>query len=516
MEFIVIPTGEPVPETSKDKIYLRHDDWDDLGKFQTLYQLYAPNAQGDIVSVGGVKIGEVGLLPLSRLPPSTKGKRSPSLEPAFPRLESHYFSLGQRQSYYETLQELPAEVRDTILDGLNDIARDLAKFEAHGDELVMQLSLMRFVESSQVREQFHPLARGDTLTNRPFRMAFHMNQGDGGRLELTFDVTPSSVPPSNIHALIGSNGVGKTTLLKDLVNRAATRQAEDSRFAVITENDEQWGMSGVIWISFSAFDTFDLSSREKDGAKREFIGLRHYDPEANNHRPRTTEELATDFIQAMRACRDGARAQRLRHALKILSVEPLFARTDPETMLDAPAEERDESARLYFDNLSSGHKIVVLTIARLIELVDDRTLVVMDEPEGHLHPPLLSAFIRCTSDLLTERNGIAILATHSPVVLQEVPSNCVWLLDRTPQGLQAERPQMQTYGESIDALTRQAFRLQLSRTGYHQLLCEAVDKASNLQEVIDSFGGQLGIEAQAVARGLLMSKRLKEIEGASE
>lgn len=47
--------------------------------------------------------------------------------------------------------------------------------------------------------------------------------------------------------------------------------------------------------------------------------------------------------------------------------------------------------------------------------------MLIDEPEGHLHPPLLSAFVRALSELLVNRNGVAIIATHSPVVLQEVP-----------------------------------------------------------------------------------------------
>lgn len=59
-----------------------------------------------------------------------------------------------------------------------------------------------------------------------------------------------------------------------------------------------------------------------------------------------------------------------------------------------------------------------------------KTLVLIDEPESHLHPPLLSAFIRALSDLLLDRNGLSIIATHSPVVLQEVPKRCVWKINR--------------------------------------------------------------------------------------
>jgi len=65
--------------------------------------------------------------------------------------------------------------------------------------------------------------------------------------------------------------------------------------------------------------------------------------------------------------------------------------------------------------MSSGHAIVLLTITRLVATVEEKTLVLIDEPESHLHPPLLSAFIRALSELLYDRNGVSIIATHSPV-----------------------------------------------------------------------------------------------------
>jgi predicted ATP-dependent endonuclease of OLD family len=91
-----------------------------------------------------------------------------------------------------------------------------------------------------------------------------------------------------------------------------------------------------------------------------------------------------------------------------------------------------------FNTLSSGHKIVLLTMTRLVELVEQRTLVLIDEPEAHLHPPLLSSFVRALSALLKRRNAVAIIATHSPVVLQETPRRPQrWLLEVTSRPFEA-------------------------------------------------------------------------------
>jgi predicted ATP-dependent endonuclease of OLD family len=87
--------------------------------------------------------------------------------------------------------------------------------------------------------------------------------------------------------------------------------------------------------------------------------------------------------------------------------------------------------------------------------VEERTLVLMDEPEAHLHPPLLAALIRAVSDLLINRNGVAVVATHSPVVLQEVPRSCVWKLRRHGGGAVVERPEIETFAENIGRLTHE-------------------------------------------------------------
>jgi hypothetical protein len=119
-----------------------------------------------------------------------------------------------------------------------------------------------------------------------------------------------------------------------------------------------------------------------------------------------------------------------------------------------------------------------------------------------MHPPLLSAFIRALSDLLTNRNGMAIVATHSPVVLQEVPRNCVWRLQRSGDALAAERPQIETFGENVGTLTDEIFGLEVTATGFHKMLADAAAQADSYEEALARFGGQLGEEGRAILRAM--------------
>ena len=143
----------------------------------------------------------------------------------------------------------------------------------------------------------------------------------------------------------------------------------------------------------------------------------------------------------------------------MLEADPIFKDVEIAELADGEMEKEELQtyARKLFERLSSGHKIVVLTITRLVETVEEKTLVLMDKPEAHLHPPLLSAFVRALSDLLLNRNGVAIIATHSPVVLQEVPRSCAWKIWRSGSKVDVERPEIETFGENIEILTREVF-----------------------------------------------------------
>jgi predicted ATP-dependent endonuclease of OLD family len=176
-------------------------------------------------------------------------------------------------------------------------------------------------------------------------------------------------------------------------------------------------------------------------------------------------------------------------------------------MIEANLSKKEEREVVLktFKDLSSGHKIVLLTLTRLVEKVEERTLVLIDEPEAHLHPPLLSAMTRAISELLVKRNGVAIVATHSPIILQEVPKSCVWILDRILTASKAERPSIETFAESVGILSREVFQLELSQSGYHQILGDLWQNSASYADALDQLGGQLGAEGKAVLRGMYLN-----------
>jgi hypothetical protein len=494
---------------------LGEDRWDDWGKYRTQFYLRVSDDKGVVHDIGSVKIGHIGLLPGGSIAENT---RAPVLPDQFTTLPENYFSLGQNETYYETLQTLPEDICLAVLTGLRDMAYNLDIFAAVRNEDVVGESLLRGDSAANVTNRLHRLARGDaTLTAFQFQYARpETRPGIVPPPPMEFVVTPNSTPPTNVHALIGRNGVGKTHFMQHLAKALLKGDHSDvssGTLAPIGNNSEDWTFAGLIVVSFSAFDDFDLPPSQKNEVTANTIGLRVKDQRTQEVRIKSPADLAKDFTDSFAFCRKGLRAVRWHEAVTSLANDPVFDDANAADLLNYSDADWETNAFEFFHRrLSSGHKIVLLTITRLVELVDERTLVLMDEPEGHLHPPLLSAFIRSLSNLLVRRNGVAILATHSPVVLQEVPTSCAWILQRAGHNTTAERPEIETFGENLGVLTRQVFGFEVTTAGFYGLIKEAVQNPFiDYDQVISNFGGNLGAEGRAIARALLAARDSKLI-----
>lgn len=509
--FTIVETAPEVPSNARSSAFLVVDPWDDWFSFSTMFTLIVFDAQGTRHVPGLVKIGEAGLRPSRPAESLPQGFRIPNLPSQFQALDpAIFFSLGQDEDYYSTLNSLGRDVCQSVLVGLCDCAYDQKLFERHRSEPVMESSLLRSVRESNVRNRLSRLAHGNAvLTRFEFKYTLPPPAQDDCTppppVSLQFLVVPDSEPPTNVHVLIGRNGAGKTRCIQSLINTLLERKDEmppPGAIQQLGENRNEWNFASLVSVSFSAFDVFTYPGAESLRVPAAFVGLRfHMDSQgmpANSLK--TAADLARDFVLSFSKCRDEPRRSRWIHAVTTLAGDPLFSENDVERVLGMS----DEDAIRFFGRLSSGHGIVLLTMTRLVEFVDERTLVVLDEPEGHLHPPLLSAFVRAVSDLLVARNGVALISTHSPVVLQEVPRSCVSILSRSRTWATVERPSIETFGESVGVLTREIFGLEVTYSGFHRLVLAAAQEPGSTYETVEArFGGQLGLEARALARSLV-------------
>ncbi|MEU4300095.1 MULTISPECIES: AAA family ATPase [Kitasatospora] len=492
MRFAVIDHADQsgIGPLDADALLVR-EDGDDVG-FRTLFTLFLLVA-GARVEVGTVKIGQV---PSSREPVTTLPGR-------FTMLNERFFSVGQDDSYYERLRRLSGEDRETVLVALRDMAFDEAIAEAAMAHEVTRSSLLRGIRLATVEGQWRRIARGG-VRRASFNIAFEPPARPGADpVHLRFRVEAGSQPPSNVHALTGRNGVGKSFLLSHLARAVAAPEPDPALGRVIEYGRQGRSFANLVTVSFSAFDEFPLVEGD-ELFPATYVGLRVRT--AGSPRFKTPHALRRDFRESIEACLTRERAPRWIAALRTLDY-PGSGFLDEGWVEDfqvtASARSRGHKARSLFRGLSSGHKIVLLTMTRLIEHVDERTLVIIDEPEAHLHPPLLAAFMRALSDLLADRNGLAVVATHSPVVLQEIPAHCVWKLRRYGRHLGADRPRIETYGENVGVLTHEVFGLEVTGAGFLRELRRLVEEGLDYDDVLEHFGDRLGSEARLVLSALL-------------
>lgn len=509
MLFVVKPTKYRPPTEPRGVVYLIMDNWNDWFAFKTMYSLVYVDNNGVRNHVGSVKIGEYNMkendVEIIRT----------SVPDSFEFLNEDFFSLGQDVTYYENLNQLGEDIRHEILKGLNDVAFNPDIFEKARDEEVMKISLLRDVSRASVYGQYRRLANGDaSLSHYKFKyVTAKPSNRTANSIDLTFEVVPDSFPPTNVHILIGRNGVGKTYLLNNMIHSLIDEKVipeVTGCFETDVKINREDLFANLVSVTFSAFDSSRPPLERKDaskGMKYFYVGLKKTQKELDISLPKNPEQLTEEFVESARACCRGAKSVRWMRAITMLEADPIFKAAEVAKLpLIMKESTFTETASSLFDKLSSGHKIILLTITRLVETVEERTLVLLDEPESHLHPPLLSAFTRALSDLLIRRNGVALIATHSPVVLQEVPKSCVWILRRSGTQMAADRPQMETFGESIGALTREVFGLEVTNSGFHKMLLDAVNENDDFESVVEQFNGELGVEAKAIIRALLANK----------
>ncbi|MGF6400597.1 putative ATPase [Pseudomonas frederiksbergensis] len=519
MEFVILPVGTRKPSQGKSTVYLEKDNWNDFS-FVTMFYMSLYDQAGALWEIGRVKIGFKGQ--------TTSTTTYSKLSEKFEKLPEVFFSLGQGVDFYKSMHKLDQSLRKEILYALRDIVSRPELIDDISNEEVLGTSLLREYSLSVVKGQFARVLDGKAeLTGFSFRYATPETD-DFGSINMNFNVTIDAKPSTNIHAVIGRNGVGKTTLLNGMIG-AITGEANEVN---VGDFYGKWGQkiesdyfSSLVSVSFSAFDPFTPPKEQSDPAKGTcyfYIGLKSRDEE---ERLRTIPELRNDCIKALSWCfNNSAKTQRWLSAIEKLGSDENFSLMRLEQLESvyrgvraslAATEQSDSEifkeaylakASPYLSKMSSGHAIVLLTITRLVATVEEKTLVLLDEPESHLHPPLLSAFIRALADLLHDQNGVSIIATHSPVVLQEIPRSCAWIIHRVGKNILTDRPKVETFAENVGVLTTEVFNLEVERSGFHDLLAISVRSGKTYEEIIQDYSGQLGFEGKAILRALVSSR----------
>jgi energy-coupling factor transporter ATP-binding protein EcfA2 len=531
---------------------LQQDNWNDY-RFQTLYHLYHRQSEpgGAPTLIGSVKI-------LRRGQTATDGIQ---IQTSFEHLGSNFCSVGTSLDYYQRLNEIPPHERDEILDALRDVVAipglqgqfrgepgwktSLFRDNPDPDEFLSDANAIltgnfAALPDLQLKLVFHPtnwitpLILNFDAPDPWFYLGRHRHLGPSGRATLL---------PKRVIAIIGRNGSGKSTLLSRIA-RVAFAPPSDRSLAEIRAigvfEPVSIGFTKIIAVSYSAFDSFIVpalydselrqlaSDIERGGGRYIYSGLRDIVAEARDDlgvvdartlpeterallksedRRTTTKlksltQLADEFQRLISQIENNGDDALFEAALKPLLADPSFA--------DIEIEERaallGSNPRDAFLSWSTGHKIALHVVASLVAHATRKALILFDEPEMHLHPPLTAALMHGLRIVLEEKNAFAIVATHSPVILQETLARHVRIVRRTGDTFRILEPSLETFGENVGTLTYDAFGLVAAATDYHEVLDLLIEGFSTLDEINELFAPRLSGQALAYVMAGLARK----------
>lgn len=123
-----------------------------------------------------------------------------------------------------------------------------------------------------------------------------------------------------------------------------------------------------------------------------------------------------------------------------------------------------------FKKLSTGHKFFLHAMSCLIAYCEENAVIMFDEPENHLQAPLLSFMMKEIRRILARRSSVMLVATHSPVILQETLSSNVRVVRRSEENVIIQKPEIETYGASFGAISSYVFGLNTDMVSYFNVL----------------------------------------------
>lgn len=389
--------------------------------------------------------------------------------------------LPDMEAYRRLVQTLDADDATEALTALNDLVA-LNEFESTAPILdlatqseVFSLSFMRSSDSYFAYKNAGPLLRGlsseqtgilsPALAIR-FQLPGRQNEHD---LRFSFDHTAEL--PKRIAVVIGKNGVGKSQTLGRIA-----RAALDGTAALTDGTDHGRPLINRL-LAFAPTNEAE-SVFPSDKRKRPRIWYQRYSMN-RSRRSRRNDYLSDLIVQVARSTQMVASKSRWEIFTEALSAitkaDELHLPTRstssayvPLAKLPQGAEQRvlerfasidvkKEPTRVVAGEgypLSSG-EISFLKFAAQVSLhIENGSLLLLDEPETHLHPNFISRFVSLLDGLLEATGSAAIIATHSAYFVREVFREQVTVLSVDNDNLvRAQRPKLRTFGADVGAIS---------------------------------------------------------------
>lgn len=428
-----------LPADDKCFVVTFNDQWNDYFVNYTWFRLYFKDGDS-LTSIGSLKI-----MSLSN---ANTGKVLPE---RFFQLGPEFCSLGCNVEYYVKMKELFGERAYIYLGELRDAALYGGIRDRFEDKDAFRRSLIRYNDAERALRmgRYYTFER-DIKT--AFSFCYHYEPAyDKEKLmpvDIDFDFQYECEPYHRMIGLIGENGVGKSTLLDNIVESFIGKDKKS--FVGLPPV-----MSKVIAISYSPFDKFP-PKHEDNTIEYHYCGLLKSPTELFSQ----NEQIDTFKKNLEMIARRGSSDELKEKWLKIMAavVDERIVSSFFEGDDHANVKLNDECINEFCKNMSSGESIYVYSLTEIMANIRLDTLLLFDEPEQHLHPHGITTLMRAIYDVLEQFESYAIIATHSPLVIREMLSDNVYTFERNEDFLSVAKIGMECFGEDVSVLSDVVFK----------------------------------------------------------
>ncbi|HFU4189984.1 TPA: AAA family ATPase [Streptococcus suis] len=440
-----------------------------------------------------------------------------------------YLPYSVRQQWFSITKDLAYNLKD-----LNKASQKYEDFsDPYAEDFNMQPpygqshnffnnSFMRTTTVKEIKDIFHPLtiagygeesvAEDKDMQERPKKsvdeniVSIDYDFGNE-KGSLSFVKNSSSNISTEVYAIIGGNGSGKSFRINEIIKG---HMEGDGKFSSIVhfslspfdsvieyqKNDKKYEVrsieeddDGVLYekIGFVSVETPRINQviNKLQGQQLKDIEVwlketySRDDSEEKLARKLTMKDSFTFYIQDVLLDFIAASEKKFElwlNCLELFAFEQ-WARDIIEAFRDKEFQLNDFKK---LSKLSSGQATILLYITKLVSSINRGCLVIFDEPETFMHPPMIKAFIRAVAMVCEKEKAFCLIATHSPIILQEIPHKCIYTLNAKHE---LRHVSYKTFGENLDSLYKNVYGVELQMTGYNNLL---VEQRNSIIESINS------------------------------
>lgn len=457
--------------------------WNDYS-FCTWFRLYYK--KGDkIDSIGQLKIMKREVKDTSEVLPDK-----------FYRLDTDYCSLGCNLEYYSNMYRLFRDKAYVYLGELRDAALYGHIQEQFEKSSLFTSSLLRTNAAERALREGRFYVYGRNM-EQAYSFVYHYDprydKEKESPVDINFDFKYECEPYRRVIGLIGENGVGKSTLLNDIVKSFISK--DKSAFLSLPPI-----MSKIMVMSFSPFDKFPPVPTDYT-VEYHYCGLLKNESELYSQE----EQIATFKRNLARIIKRGSADHLRRKWRRIMTA--VIDKDTIDDFFDDNDNLKNKNIDDFCQNMSSGESIYVYSLTEILANIRYDTLLLFDEPEQHLHPHAITVLMKAIYDVLEEFESYAIIATHSPLIVREMVSDNVYTLERDEKTLNIAKIGIECFGEDVSVLSDVIFK-NISDVKKYERFVETVAKKCHYDyaAIVDRLKGahnKLGMNMRLLIQSVI-------------